>query len=69
MSRHSFRVIMKTFFSLINFVVGVLALLIGFGNLLFLAHNPTSAVAGGVAITIGLAFLCLATEAMFSRPK
>lgn len=58
---------MKTLFSLINFVVGMVALLIGFGNLLFLGNTPTSVVAGGVATVVGLIFLWLATQAMFSR--
>ncbi|MDD2918550.1 hypothetical protein [Rhodoferax sp.] len=58
---------MKTFFSLVSFVVGILVLLIGFGNLLFLTHNPANAAAGGVVTVVGLTFLWLATEAMFSR--
>ena len=60
---------MKTFFSLVNFVVGILSLLIGFGNFLFLANNPAGAVAGVVAMVVGVTFLWLATEAMFSSPK
>jgi hypothetical protein len=60
---------MKTFFSLVNFVVGILALLIGVGNFLFLDNNPAGAVAGVVALVVGATFLWLATEAMFSRPK
>lgn len=60
---------MKTFFSLINFVVGMLALLIGLGNFLFLTNNPAGAVAGVVALVVGATFLWLATEAMFSSPK
>lgn len=45
----------------------MVALLIGFGNLLFLGNTPTSVVAGGVATVVGLIFLWLATQAMFSR--
>lgn len=60
---------MKTFFSLVNFVIGILSLLIGLGNLLFLANNPTGAVAGVVAMVVGATFLWLATGAMFSSPK
>lgn len=60
---------MKTFFSLVNFLVGILSLLIGLGNLLFLANNPTGAVAGGVAMVVGATFLWLATAAMLSNPK
>lgn len=59
---------MKTFFSLMNFVLGSLVLLIGLGNLLFLTHNPATASAGVVATLVGVTFLWLATEAMFSRP-
>ncbi|MDD2846211.1 MAG: hypothetical protein PHT57_14795 [Rhodoferax sp.] len=60
---------MNTFFSLVNFVVGILALLIGLGNLLFLTNNPTGAVTGGVAMAVGATFLWLATAAMFSNAK
>ncbi len=60
---------MKIFFSLVNFVIGVMSLLIGLGNLFFLGNNPTSAVAGVVAIVVGATFLWLATQAMFSNPK
>jgi len=58
---------MKTFFSLVNFVVGILALLIGFGNLLFLAHNPASATVGLVAMVVGATCLWLASESIFSN--
>lgn len=57
---------MKTFFSLVNFVVGILALLIGLGNFLFIPHNPTAAVTGAVTVVVGVTFIWLATEAMFS---
>lgn len=60
---------MKTFFSLVNFVVGILALLIGVGNFLFLGNNPAGAVAGVMAMVVGATFLWLATEAMFRSPK
>lgn len=60
---------MKTFFSLVNFVVGILAMLIGLGNLLFLANNPTGAVAGGVAMVVGATFLWLATAAMLGKSE
>jgi len=60
---------MKIFFSLVNFVVGVLSLLIGLGNFLFLANNPSGAVAGVVALVVGATFLWLATAAMFSSAK
>ncbi|MEY4099712.1 MAG: hypothetical protein RL300_883 [Pseudomonadota bacterium] len=60
---------MKIFFSLVNFVVGVISLLIGLGNLFFLANNPTGAVAGVMAMVVGVTFLWLATQAMFSHPK
>ena len=39
---------MKTFFSLVNFVAGILALLIGLANFLFIDHNPTAVVTGAV---------------------
>lgn len=60
---------MKTFFSLVNFVVGILSLLIGVGNFLFLANNPAGAVAGVVAMVVGATFLWLATAAMLSSPQ
>ncbi len=60
---------MKIFFSLVNFVVGVMSLLIGLGNLFFLANNPTGAVAGVMAMAVGATFLWLASQAMFSNPK
>ena len=60
---------MKTLFSLVNFVVGLLSVLIGVGNVLFQANNPAGAVAGSVAIVVGATFLWLATQAMLSRPK
>jgi len=60
---------MKTLFSLVIFVPGSLVLMIGLGNLLFLTHNPATAAAGGVATVVGLTFLWLATEAMFSKPQ
>ncbi|PIY29030.1 MAG: hypothetical protein CO105_00380 [Comamonadaceae bacterium CG_4_9_14_3_um_filter_60_33] len=60
---------MKTFFSLVNFVIGILALLIGFGNLLFLSNNPTGAAAGAAATVVGVAFLWVATAAMFNRSE
>ena len=60
---------MKIFFSLVNFVVGVISLLIGLGNLFFLANNPTGAVAGVMAMVVGATLLWLATQAMFSNPK
>ena len=44
-------------------------LLIGLGNLFFLANNPTGAVAGVMAMVVGVTFLWLATQAMFSNPK
>jgi hypothetical protein len=60
---------MKTFFSLVNFVVGILSLLIGFGNLLFLANNPSGAVAGAVAMVVGATLVFLATGAMLSSTQ
>jgi hypothetical protein len=57
---------MKAFFSLVNFVVGMLAVLIGLGNFLFIPHNPTAAVTGAVTVVVGATFVWLATEAMFS---
>ena len=60
---------MKTFFSMVNFVVGILALLIGLGNFLFLASNPTSTIAGLVAMVVGAVFLWLASESMFGSQQ
>lgn len=60
---------MKTIFSLVNFVAGILALLVGFGNFLFMGNNPTAAVTGAVTIVAGATFVWLATAAMFNRSK
>ncbi|HEX5698079.1 MAG TPA: hypothetical protein VFX90_05465 [Rhodoferax sp.] len=60
---------MKTLFSLVNFVIGLLSVLIGVGNVLFQSYNPAGAVAGSVAIVVGATFLWLATQAMLSGPK
>ena len=60
---------MKTFFSLVNFVGGILALLIGFGNFLFIPHNPAAAVTGAVTVAVGATFVWLATSAMFSNTR
>lgn len=60
---------MKTFFSLVNFVVGILALLIGFGNFLFLAHNPSNTIAGLLAMVVGATCLWLASESIFSSKQ
>lgn len=60
---------MKTLFSLVNFVIGLLSVLIGVGNVLFQSYNPAGAVTGSVAIVVGATFLWLATQAMFSGPK
>lgn len=57
---------MKNMFSLVSFVVGVLSLVIGAGNLLFLTQGLTSTLAGVVAIVLGGACLWLATETVAS---
>jgi hypothetical protein len=54
---------MKNTFGLINFVIGILALLVGVGNIEFMAKNPASAMAGVVALTIGAVCLWMAVEA------
>lgn len=64
MSRDHLGVIMRTCFSLVNFVVGVLALMIGFGNFLFLANNPASTIAGLLAMVAGATCLWLASESI-----
>lgn len=53
---------MKNMFSLVSFVVGILSLVIGMGNLLFLTQSLSSTVAGFAAIGLGGACLWLATE-------
>ncbi|MDO9145776.1 hypothetical protein [Rhodoferax sp.] len=60
---------MKAFFSLVNFVVGMLAVLIGLGNFLFISHNPSAAVTGAVTVVVGATLVFLATGAMFSSAK
>jgi hypothetical protein len=60
---------MKTFFSLVNFVGGILTLLVGLGNFLFIDHNPTAAVTGAVTMVVGATFIWLATSAMFSNTR
>lgn len=58
---------MKTILSLVNFMAGLLALLIGLGNLLFIPHNPMAAVTGAVTMAVGATLVWLATEAMSRR--
>jgi hypothetical protein len=60
---------MKAIFSLVNFVAGILALLIGFGNFLFLSHNPSGTIAGLLAMAIGATCLWLASESMFGSKQ
>ncbi len=60
---------MKTIFSLVNFVIGLLSLLIGLGSFFFIAHNPTAAVTGAVTVAVGATLIFLATSAMFSGTK
>ncbi len=60
---------MKTLFSLVNFVAGILALLVGLGNFLFIDHNPTAAVTGAVTVVVGATLIFLATSAMFSNTQ
>lgn len=57
---------MKNVFSLVSFVVGVLSLVIGLGNLMFLTQSVPSTLAGLVAIGLGGACLWLATETVAS---
>lgn len=57
---------MKNMFSLVSFVVGILSLVIGAGNLLFLAQGVSSTLAGLVAIGLGGACLWLSTETAVS---
>jgi hypothetical protein len=54
---------MKTAFGLINFVIGILSLLVGVGNIEFMAKNPSSAMAGVVALVVGAVCLWMAIEA------
>ncbi len=60
---------MKSFFSLVNFVVGVVVMLIGLGNILLVSKNPAAGVAGAVVMVVGATFVWLATEAMFRNAK
>ncbi|HSO44773.1 MAG TPA: hypothetical protein VLQ47_04560 [Rhodoferax sp.] len=60
---------MKVFFSLVNFVVGILALMIGFGNFLFLAHHPSSTIAGLAAMAVGATCLWLASKSILSSQQ
>ena len=69
MSRYRFGGAVKVFFSLINFVVGILALLIGFGNFLFLASTPSSTIAGLLAMAVGATFLWLASKPILSSKQ
>jgi hypothetical protein len=54
---------MKTTFGLINFVIGILSLLVGVGNIEFMSQSPASALAGVVALCIGAVCLWMAVEA------
>jgi uncharacterized membrane protein YvlD (DUF360 family) len=53
---------MKTFFNLVNFVVGVLSLLVGMGNFLVVPLNPANVAAGIFALTISAACLWLTQQ-------
>lgn len=57
---------MKTTFGLVNFVIGILSLLVGVGNIEFMSKNPASAIAGVVALVIGAVCLWMAVEAEHS---
>ena len=57
---------MKNMFSLVSFVVGILSLVIGMGNLLFLTQGLSSTLAGLAAIGLGGTCLWLATETVAS---
>ncbi|MDD5028410.1 MAG: hypothetical protein PHH58_02750 [Rhodoferax sp.] len=53
---------MKTAFHLINLVVGLGCLLVGFGNLENLPNSAASAIAGALAIAAGGICLWLSAE-------
>lgn len=57
---------MKNMRSWVSFLVGILWLVIGIGNLVFLPQSLTSTMAGPVAIGLGIACLWLATETVVS---
>jgi len=56
---------MRNLFGLINFVVGILSLLIGHGIFVSLAQHPQNTGAGIFAVCIGAACLWLAKESAF----
>jgi len=53
---------MKNAFSLINLLIGLFSLLIGVGHFQHPASNASSAVAGLVAVAVGLTCLWLSNE-------
>ncbi len=58
---------MKTLFSLINLIVGLLSLLVGAGIFLGLSRNPSSAALGLVALALAATSLWLVKQSAFSR--
>lgn len=60
---------MKTMFSLLNFVVGLLTLLVGLANFYFVSHDPTAAVTGAVTVVVGATFIWLASWAMLDSAQ
>jgi hypothetical protein len=60
---------MNTLFTLINFFVGIPFLLLGSGLLLGASENPLGAIAGAVALALGVTCLWLAKVAITSRER
>ncbi|MDI1243898.1 MAG: hypothetical protein PSV24_00670 [Rhodoferax sp.] len=60
---------MKALFSLVNFVIGLLMLLVGLGNFWFIAHDPTAVVTGAVTVVVGATFIWMASWAMFNSAQ
>ncbi|OIQ84181.1 hypothetical protein GALL_340110 [mine drainage metagenome] len=60
---------MRAMFSLLNFVIGLFSLAVGFGNFQMLAHSMSSASAGLIALVIGATCLWLARESVFFKPR
>ena len=58
----------RTFFSLVNVVIGVLLCAVGCGVFFNLARHPASAGVGAVALVSGAACLWLAQQCAFTQP-
>jgi hypothetical protein len=59
--------IMKTVYYLVNFLIAILCMLVGVGNIEYVTHNPSGAAAGvGIALVVGVTCFWLAAQSVFN---